>query len=239
MQRWPERRPPMQPAFYMLIGFAPGLFWLWFLRFKDDLEPEPLHKVLWVFFLGCASTLPVLGLRPWFDAMLPAGPGWHADTMDAFLVTAVPEEFWKIMAFLLGIFWHRELDEPLDGIIYGAAAGLGFASIETVMYISISDMPSLSLMRGFTSVPMHVATTGSLGFFLGMIRFRPRRQAPLLILTGVLVAVLFHGGYDLFLSRGWTWLALMGLLPLALVSLGIKIRWARARSHRYHPDQVG
>ncbi len=226
----------MESTYYLVLGFAPGVFWLWILRRKDDWEPEPMHKVLWVYFLGCLSVVPVLLLRPALDGFLTHDGTPVHRFYDAFLITAVPEEFWKIMAFLIGIYWHRELDEPLDGVIYGTAAGLGFASVENVIYVAgTQDAPFLWLLRGFTSVPMHVATTGTLGFFLGLVKFRPRAQAPALILTGIGMAVVFHGAFDFFLDQGFTWLSLLFLLPLALVLLSLNIRWARSRSHYYHP----
>ena len=44
---------------YLVIGFAPGVFWLWFFHRKDDLEPEPRWAVLRVFALGVMSALLV------------------------------------------------------------------------------------------------------------------------------------------------------------------------------------
>jgi len=46
----------------VVLGFAPGAFWLWFLRGKDDYEPEPWHMVLLVFVIGGMSTMGVLQL---------------------------------------------------------------------------------------------------------------------------------------------------------------------------------
>ena len=60
----------MENICYLVLGFAPGVFWLWILRRKDDLEPEPKHKVLCVYFLGCLSVVPVVLLRPALDGFL-------------------------------------------------------------------------------------------------------------------------------------------------------------------------
>ena len=32
--------PVMPSIAYLLLGFAPGLFWLWYFRRKDRLDPE-------------------------------------------------------------------------------------------------------------------------------------------------------------------------------------------------------
>ena len=224
---------------YTILGFAPGAFWVWYLRHKDDLEPEPRHLVVWVFALGCLSTLPILWWGLEFKLwVISLTEGWDQDFVDAFLITAPSEELAKMLAFLLGIYWHRQFDEPLDGIIYGTAVGLGFASVENVIYIVRHDEPVLALTRGFTATLAHVATTGSMGFFVGLSRFRPASRAPFLWLTGLAIAVAFHGVYDYFLFAGgpMAMVALICLLPLMLVYLGLKIRWARARSGLFHTN---
>jgi RsiW-degrading membrane proteinase PrsW (M82 family) len=230
----------MQILQYVLLGFAPGVFWLWWFHRKDDLEPEPRARVLLVFGLGCASTVLVILSRPVAAQILPAEPGWARDLVDAFVVTGFMEELAKLLAFLAGAFFHRELDEPLDGIVYGVAAGLGFASVENVLYLLHSDeVAKLIVARGFTATLGHVAFTGSMGFFFGLAKFSRGGRALLLAVTGIVVAMLFHGLYDLFLFREGRIIHLVSLLfvlPLIMVAIGLKIRWARARSHRYHPD---
>jgi RsiW-degrading membrane proteinase PrsW (M82 family) len=224
---------------YLLLGFAPGIFWLWWFQRKDDLEPEPRSLVLRVFALGCGSALLVLLVRPLIEpALLPDG-GWWRDVVDAFVVTGATEELAKLAAFFLGAFFHRELDEPLDGIVYGVAAGLGFASVENVVYLIQLDDAKIVVLRAFTATLGHVAFTGSMGFFFGLAKLsRGAGRAALLMLAGLTLAVLFHGLYDVFLFRGGSlaFLSLLGGLPLLQVLIGLKIRWARARSARYHPD---
>jgi RsiW-degrading membrane proteinase PrsW (M82 family) len=92
------------------------------------------------------------------------------------------------------------------------------------------------LIRGFTATLVHVATSGAMGFFLGLSRFRPARWAPWLWLVGLVTAVFFHGIYDYFLFTGGplALVSLLCLLPLMLVLLGLKIRWARRRSGFFH-----
>ena len=132
---------------------------------------------------------------------------------------------------------HSELDEPLDGIIYGVAVALGFASVENAVYLAASDDVLLVVMRSFTATLAHVVFGGSLGFFLGLARFaRPLRRLWLLPM-GFVVSVTLHGLYDLFLSRspGVARVALVVILPLGLALVGWMLRVLRARSHLFHP----
>ncbi len=218
-----------------LIGFAPGCLWLWFLRHKD-LEPEPKRLVLWVFALGALAGAVTLQLRPWLEPWIPWDPIWARDLVDAFAVTAGVEETLKLVAFLAGAFWLRELDEPMDGIIYGAAAGLGFASFENACYVLLTDAPALVAARAFTATLVHIVCSGALGFCVGMTRMRRRVRRRWLLSAGFAGAVLLHGTYDwLLFNEKVSWLALAGALPLMAVWLTLNVRWAQARSAEYHP----
>jgi len=229
---------PLTLLTYALLGFAPGLFWLWFFRRKDDLEPEPRLAVLRVFVLGCMSAGLILVVRPHLTGFLPRGDGVGGEAVDAFLHTAIPEELAKLAAFFVGAFLSREFDEPLDGIIYGVAAGLGFASVENVLYVLHTGKPWIVILRAFTATLGHVAFSGFLGWSFARARFTPGPRRYLFPLLGFAVAVGLHGSYDLFLSvgQGPEVLSLLVILPFGLVLLGMKIRSTRARSHLYHPD---
>ncbi|MEQ8764192.1 MAG: PrsW family glutamic-type intramembrane protease [Planctomycetota bacterium] len=220
---------------YILIGFAPGLFWMAWLRHKDQLEPEPRLMLLRVFGLGCLSTVPVLLLRGFLEPMVPATDGWSAWIVDAFLVTALLEEGSKFLAVFFGAYFHKELDEPLDGIVYGVAAALGFASVENVIYLIYTDSTMLILQRAFTATLGHIAFTGSLGYFLGRAKFTAHRPVRW-IASGFLVALFLHGLYDVFLfANGWVqWVSLVFVLPITLVLFGWKLRWSQSVSHHYH-----
>ena len=226
---------PLLP--YTLLGFAPGLFWLWFFRRKDDLEPEPKLAVLRVFALGCLSTGLILLVRPLLESVFFAVDTQPSPLVDAYVVTALPEELVKFLALFLGAFIWREFDEPLDGIIYGVAAGLGFASVENVLYLIQTGNPWIVLLRGFTATLGHVAFSGLLGWFLARARFSTGRRRYFQPLLGLIVAVSLHGTYNLllFLGDGPGMLSLLVVLPFGLVLLGLKIRSGRARSHLYHP----
>lgn len=192
-----------------------------------------------VFALGCAAAFVTLWLRPSIDTLAPMRAGWERDLVDAFLLTAIPEELLKFAAFLIGAWWCSDLDEPLDGIVYGAAAALGFASAENVFYLTDTGDPKVVALRGFTATLAHVGFTASLCFSVTLARFY-RRSAWLLGGGAFLAAVVFHGGYDLFLWQGdrYTHLALLFILPLSLAILGLKIRWSRQRSARFHPTKA-
>jgi len=57
------------------------------------------------------------------------------DSLYSVLVTGVIEEFAKWTAFILIAHYVGTVKEPQDGVLQGAAVGLGFGFIENIMYI--------------------------------------------------------------------------------------------------------
>ncbi len=223
----------------LLLGFAPGLFWLWYFRRKDRLEPEPRLLVLKAFALGCGAALAVVWLRPFYQEML----GWFDDSftrglVDDFVVTAAAEEGFKIAAVLIPFWAHHEFDEPLDGIVYGIASGLGFASVENVYKQIESFGADTMVLLAFTSTLAHVAFTGGAGYFIGRAKFAATRAGAFwLLVAGVASAVVLHGTYDMLIRIGAEprYYTLLVVLPNVLLLLGLQIRWATAESP-HHPD---
>jgi RsiW-degrading membrane proteinase PrsW (M82 family) len=217
----------------VLIAFAPGVAWLWYVRREDVREPEPRLLVLFAFVLGCGAANVIAILRPRIEALVPALAGMPGELLDAFVVTALSEEVVKLLAVGLACVWSREWNEPMDGIVYGVAAGLGFASLENVYFLTAAGDPLVVVGRAFTANLAHAAFTGAAAFFLGLARLH-YRFGILLAAGGLLVSVALHGVYDVFLFAlpAWNLVSLLLILPLALVLLGLKVRWARQRPAR-------
>ena len=75
--------------------------------------------------------------------------------------------------FFVIIFYCLHLDvfdEPMDALIYGVAASLGFAVIENWDYVlgaeSLETAKYIALFRSFTAVPLHALAGVFMGFFL-------------------------------------------------------------------------
>ncbi|MCA8949807.1 MAG: PrsW family intramembrane metalloprotease [Planctomycetes bacterium] len=217
------------------LGFGPSLFWLWLVHRHDDHEREPWSHIVAALALGALSVLGVLWSRPWLaDLLGPCPP-----LLETFVLTALNEEVWKIAA-MLPLLCCAELDEPLDGVVYGAACGLGFAGVENVLYAQLGAGFSVPIQRAFTATLLHAACSGSFGFALAMVKLdRGGRWRALWPLFGLLLAVTVHGLYDAFLDgdRVRAQVSLFLVLPAALYLLTVKMHWARARSPHYHPDE--
>lgn len=191
----------------LVLPVCLSLAWLAFVRRFDRAHPEPIWLVGVTFLLGAASTLPAglleLGaarLSPWLDPSLVTFGGQAFAFPLALVVFTVvvglAEEGSKRLAAELAVRRH-EFDEPIDGIVYGIVASLGFAAAENVRYFALGRLSApLVIARCFTSVPAHMFFGAIWGYALGAKLVDPRRRA----LPWLLLAAGCHGLFDALLS---------------------------------------
>ncbi len=162
----------------ILLALVPALLWLGFFYQQDRLEPEPKGYVLGVFVLGAllaaAVGLPlvrdVFRVGDWFsEGPLIALAG-------SILVIGFSQEFLKYAAVRYSVFGLAEFDERTDGIVYGTAAGLGFAAVLNLDFILNSG--GLNLDVGVIAVVVtalaQACFAGISGYFLGRAKFERR-----------------------------------------------------------------
>lgn len=215
-------------------AIAPSLLLVWFFHARDAF-PEP-PRVLWTtFFLGMLIVAPVL-LFAWPSYLLaqeieiPLLHGFIA----AFFGAAIPEEIFKLLVLWGYSMRHAEFDEPMDGIVYGATASLGFATLENVLYVS-SEGGATAIMRAFTAVPGHACLGAIMGYYVGRARFcQGQRERRSLMLKALIIPTLLHGAYDFpllsanALEQPDSLAALPVLLLLVLVPVVLCLEWVWA-----------
>ncbi len=152
----------------VVVGYLVVIWWL------DRYEREPFWLTLLVFAwgafggtsMGCLCSLPcVLG------AAAAAGEA-AGQVFGAVVVAPVVEELTKGLVFI-ALLLTRHLDNETDGLIYGAAAGLGFAAVENVAYaIGAAEMGTgavvlLMFVRTLFCAFVHCISSGILGMTIG------------------------------------------------------------------------
>jgi RsiW-degrading membrane proteinase PrsW (M82 family) len=142
---------------------------------------------------------------------VPFGSLGNAQVSDVISSTAIApavEELAKGAAlFLILLFWSGEFDDVLDGILYGALVGFGFAMTENLFYyLSALDEGGwmqwgiVVFMRSLLFGLNHAFFTAFTGAGLGyaaMARGAPRRVVPLM---GLGAAILAHAVHNLGIS---------------------------------------
>ncbi|MCA6121650.1 PrsW family intramembrane metalloprotease [Bradyrhizobium sp. WSM 1704] len=153
------------PTVIGAAAIAPALLVLWLVIAADE-RPGPPTQVWLAFVLGAAS-ISLLGLaRAPFNALLaiPDDP-WLTQAVRAVFGVAAPEEIVKVLVIVAISARRRAFADPMDTVVYGAAAGLGFAAYENLAYlVQHKDMwRALAALRSVLTVPFH----GALGIIAG------------------------------------------------------------------------
>jgi hypothetical protein len=123
--------------------------------------------------LGAAS-ISLLGvLRAPFVSLLaaPENP-WITQVLHSVFGVALPEETGKILVIAAVAARRRPFADPMDTVVYGAAAGLGFAAYENLAYlVQHAEMwQSLAALRSVLTVPFHGALGVIAGAYLAIAR---------------------------------------------------------------------
>lgn len=193
----------------IVLAVVPSLLLIWYF-YSRDVNPEPRSVLIITFILGIVTVAPVLVVALptlWFVVpMMVYGEGVMAVFAEAgsiaFLSAAIPEEFCKWLVVVLYCSRHVEFDEPMDGLVYGAVASLGFATFENVLYVWLAHQqaPPLALIvavtRGLTAVPCHACLGAIMGYYVGQARFARTGNAANYVLS-LVVPIILHGLYDL------------------------------------------
>jgi RsiW-degrading membrane proteinase PrsW (M82 family) len=208
-------------------GAAPSVFLLTFFYLRDRWQREPMHRVVMAFALGLYAMAAARGLAYTVLGFLPAdwlGSGTEgARLFESLVLAGLIEETSKAVVLFACIYHWDDFDEPLDGVVYGVAVSLGFATLENVFYIAHAHA---AVGRGFTivwqralfAVPAHALFGGAMGYYTGKAKFD--RTHPLALLRDrvlcLLVPIIFHGAYNYALhhrldARVWTAVSLISV----------------------------
>ena len=189
----------MTAAALILVAFSPGLFWLWFFLRQDKFRPEPKRLIVLTFLLGCVSTIPVgvVYLIFGIDTLLESDPDLVTFATGMLLVVGPVEEFSKFSVVRLVPYRSLYFDEPMDGLVYGAAASLGFASLENLGYV-LNYGPEIMLLRAPLSTLAHLIFGSIWGYALGQHHGSGDKKL-WLVITGLGVAAMVHGLFNVSL----------------------------------------
>jgi len=226
------------PQFILIpiLSLLPCVLWLWYFSSKSVYKRPPLRLLAGTFMLGSVSTVFALALnllgQSFFHKLM--GRSQLSHILVIFLVVGPVEELVKLLMVYVYAYRQPEFDEPLDGVIYSTAAGLGFAAVENVIYLSQSS-PLLVLLRGPLSNPGHALFSSLWGLSLSQAKAAPNitRQRLPIIARGWLAASLLHASFDtLLLAVSENVLIVFPMLLAAMLALFL---WVRARI-RFHSE---
>ena len=238
----------------VLGALIPTIFYVLFVWWLDRYEKEPLWLLALAFFWGAG---PAAILSVIFEFLVDAPLHNLAEAeLSGYLLSVsvsapVIEESFKGIALIgLVLIFHDEFDDVLDGIIYGAMIGFGFAFTENLVGYFLPILSGQGISAGLVSIFLRAVVFGSnqvfwtaiTGAALGYARLSRSWGRRLLVpVAGWALAVLLHSlhnagasmiGQTLCLSLGFTlMLNWGGVLLLLLVALSAQRREGRWIEH--------
>jgi RsiW-degrading membrane proteinase PrsW (M82 family) len=120
----------------------------------------------------------------------------------AFLVIGLAQELCKYAAVRYTVYLSREFDEPMDGVIYMTAVGVGFATHQNVRFLGGID-GEVFLSVGTASIVVttlaHACFAGVLGYAMGRAKFATGGAAKrsLTLFLGLVAAAFLNGAFQL------------------------------------------
>lgn len=221
--------PAVLVAAVFAAAFVPPILYAAWVRNVEEHAREPWGSLSKAFGWGATGGVvialvlnTVLSGRP--DAL--EGTGITAFIFTAVVVAPVVEEATKAFGLIAVDDDHVEVE---DGLVYGAAAGFGFAATENLVYAGsayldggVSALAMSLIIRSVSSAFLHGAASALVGYAMWKQRAGEGSGAGLFTMYGV--AVLLHAAYNLGASLQ-VWAGFFGSIALAWITF----TWVRRR----------
>jgi RsiW-degrading membrane proteinase PrsW (M82 family) len=188
-------------AYAFLAGILPALIWLYFLLREDAKNPEPNRLIALAFLGGMAAVIGALVLERLSCYVIA---GCSVTPAPAIVVVwAIIEECLKYGIIAAVILWRKEVDEPLDYVVYMMTAALGFAALENVFFL-MTPFAAGQYLQGFLtddlrfvgSTLLHVTASSVIGFSLAFPSHRSPVVRILAAALGLILAVSLHALFN-------------------------------------------
>lgn len=186
----------------LVVAVAPMIAMVFFIWWLDRYDREPLKYVfgayLWggfgAVFLSIVGT--EIGIKAFGEIIYNSGFDFTAVVIAPFI-----EELMKglVVFFLLR---YRQFDNVTDGLVYGAASGLGFGMTENFLYfIQLAgpnpgyDWLNLLFIRSIMTANMHCAASATFGAGISMLKDNGVKGLRR-VFVFYLMAVFLHGAWN-------------------------------------------
>jgi RsiW-degrading membrane proteinase PrsW (M82 family) len=241
-----------------VAAIAPTLIYVAIFYLADRYEREPLWLLVAAFLWGAvpAIIVSVLGEMV-LGARFISAPGTApAALLEGSIIVPVVEEIVKGSA-LFAIYWwaYDELDNVLDGLVYGAMIGFGFAMTENFLYFvgaygqgGYANLTVVIFLRAILFGLNHALYSGLTGIGLGLARLARNPVARWLYpLLGLLAAIAAHSlhnfGIALTAANSVNILFSVALaslgLALLIIVIGLTWQYERRCLRQELADEVG
>lgn len=189
-----------------IMAFLPPIIYVVWIRNTEKINREKWKPILLCFIWG-ATIAVIAAIILEYVLQISLVPSINDPNMlgliTVIIIAPVVEEITKPLALTIRTV-KKELDEPEDGLIYGAIAGLGFSATENLLY-GMDFMTQgllfffiLITIRSVGACLLHASATAWTGYGYGKAIMG---RAPFIkIIPYLLLAILVHAFYNSLLS---------------------------------------
>jgi len=232
----------------LAAGVLPMIIYALILWWFDRYEKEPLGLLVAAFLWGAVPAI-IFSIIAQLVLDVPISyfvAPTAADLLGAVLIAPLTEEIFKGAAvLLLLLIFRREIDSPLDGIIYGGLVGFGFAAVENVFYFADELTSSgfggvivLVIFRAFLFGLNHALFTSLTGLGLALARtasdWPVKVGAPVVgLLAGMSAHAVHNGGVSFGAELCWPCLVALASDWGGVLMLFAIIIWTSVREQRW------
>ncbi len=241
----------------ILALMVPTAFYIWLVCTVDRYEKEPPQYLAAAFLWGALpAIIAAIILQVVFSipvTLLLGDATLESEFIQAAFGAPITEEILKAVAVaIVYTTQRREFDGWVDGLVYGAVAGFGFAYVENILYLmgtlDWAEWGTLFVLRTIVFGGLHGFWTALIGIGFGLARYRHSTLAKISLITGGLVlAMIGHFIHNaavtlVEVTDGASFLLALinyGTLVGVMVLLWLIAPWVdRARLRQYLRDEA-
>ncbi len=206
-----------------LIAFIPPIIYILPLIFLDRYDPEPPWLIASAFAWGGIVAVVFSFIVNTTFGVIVGGATQNAG-ISSFVTAVVSAPIFEELSkgagvVILLIFFRKEFDDILDGIVYGGVIGLGFATVENVLYYGnginagTETLKTMIIIRGIASPFIHSTFTAMTGIGCGISRESHNKVVRFIApIGGYIIAVILHAIWNGLIAT---------ILPIILLQFGI------------------
>ena len=176
------------------------IIWLYFLQQIDVFESKKWLYILLTCFMGMLFTFGTFIIYDFIHITFQFKLGGNpiSDLFYCIFGIGGTEELVKFIPVIIMLKFSRQINEPIDYIIYASASALGFAFVENLLYFNDGGLSTIH-GRALSAVITHMFDSSVIAYGLVICRFRYEGDKYAYLFWAYLIAAASHGFYDYWL----------------------------------------
>ena len=179
----------------LLVTILPPILIVIIFAVSDQFK-EPNKEIILVFISGVLITIPAYYTNNFLYDLYLNYSFISRSLAESFLSAAVVEEGLKFLVLYFVVYRLREFNEPMDAIVYGVCASLGFAALENIYFVLNSETPiTMFIVRSLFPLAAHGICGVMMGYFFMRYAFMHKLKS---LFLSFLIPYFLHGFYNYF-----------------------------------------